>query len=255
MSAATQRVIVLILIAVLIASTTIILYTKPFKKPQPGGVEEKPGEVEKPIVERSKGIGGDRFGFVCFDEEAIEDLGLRWVRPHPGPFIWGRIESKEGRYDFSEADEVVRRAQEMGLNILATIWPYADWDQERWGDIERFVMEDFPELPRSRYKPYDMEAYRKFVKALVERYDGDGVDDMPGLERPIKYWEVLNEPSTGVKAKLHGKRKAFFMGDAEDYFEILKATYEAVKEADPEAKVLNGGMIPLPPPDDPFYKF
>ncbi|MCD6480637.1 beta-galactosidase, partial [Candidatus Bathyarchaeota archaeon] len=251
MKGAIHRVAVLILIAVLIASTLLILYTKNIISPPTGEIEEKPAEKpskaeEKTIVEeKPKEIRGDRFGFVCFDEEALEDLNLGWVRPHPGPFIWGHIEPKEGRYDFSEADEVVRRAQEMGLNILATIWPYADWDQERWGDIERFVMEDFPELPRSRYKPYDMETYKKFVKALVERYDGDGVDDMPGLERPIKYWEVLNEPSTGVKAKLHGKRKAFFMGDAEDYFEILKATYEAVKEADPEAKVLNGGMILL----------
>ena len=125
MSAATQRVIVLILIAVLIASATLILYTKPFKKPQPGGVEEKPGEKpgereEKPIVEeKPKGIGGERFGFVCFDEEAIEDLNLGWVRPHPGPFIWDKIEPTKGSYDFSKTDLYVQAAQEYGIQVVA----------------------------------------------------------------------------------------------------------------------------------------
>jgi len=202
-------------------------------------------------------LRADRFGFVCFDELAISDLNLGWVRPHPGPFVWGKLESEEGEFDFSQSDNVVKRAQEMGIEILATIWPFADWDQKKWGDIDRFVEEDFPDLPTSRYKPYDMQEYKKFVKKLVERYDGDGIDDMPGLKKPIKYWEVLNEPSTGFTNELRGKNKGFFKGDADDYFEILKVTYEAIKEANPEAKVLNGGMVPLPQENEEpaFYDF
>jgi len=30
-----------------------------------------------------------------------------------------------------------------------------------------------------------MQACKKFVKALVERYDGDGKNNMPGLKKPI----------------------------------------------------------------------
>jgi len=183
----------------------------------------------------------DRFGFVCFDPLAISDLNLGWVRPHPGPFIWDKIEPERGKYDFSEVDEVVREAQAMGLNILATIWPYAEWDQEKWGNIDRFVEKrDFPELPSSRYKPYDMQAYKEFVKALVERYDGDGFNDMSGLTKPIKYWEILNEPEAQSE-----DYKCFFQGSGKEYFELVKATYEAVKEADPEAKVVLGGAATL----------
>ena len=239
----------MMIISILLISA-FILYTN-----QPGGgiteQKEKPKEKpeEKPEeehikIKETKPRGADRFGFVCFNEYALKDLNLGWVRPHPGPFIWGRIERVKGKYDFSEADKVVKTAQEMGLNILATIWPYAEWDQKRWGKTNITVIEDFPELPRSRFKPYDMEAYRAFVKALVERYDGDGVNDMPGLKRPIKYWEVLNEPEAQSKEK-DGRLECFFQGDASDFYDLLKATYEAIKEADPEATVIIGGAATL----------
>lgn len=133
--------------------------------------------------------------------------------PAPQSYI-----EKDQRYDFSLTDAVVRDAQSNGLDVLFTIFP------------------------TNAEKPSDMEAYKKFVKSLVERYDGDGVDDMPGLAYPIKHWEVMNEPDMTpetIPPEMLEKLMAFmFKGDAQDYFEILKATYKAVKEADPEAKVL-----------------
>ncbi len=69
-------------------------------------------ESEKPSKEThfSK---ADRFGFVCMDPLATSDLNLGWVRPHPGPFIWGKIEPERGKHDFSEADKVVKEVQAM----------------------------------------------------------------------------------------------------------------------------------------------
>jgi len=217
-------------------------------------VEQGAEKVNESILNESRGsieskleleisIRADRFGFVGMEFVPNEDLGFGWSRPHPGPFIWNTIEPEKGKFDFSEADEIVKLAQAHNISILATIWPYATWDQEKWGNIDRFVKETiFFQLPKSRYKPYDIGEYKLFVKALVERYDGDGINDMSGLEKPIKYWEVLNEPDTSI----FGENLAFFKGNAKDYFEILKATYEAVKEADPEATVINGGTIPIP---------
>ena len=177
-------------------------------------------------------------------------LSLGWDRPHPGPFSWHLIESIKGTYNFSQSDEYVKEAQQRGVQIMATIWPFVDWDQDYWrqqpGWRESKGFER--ELPTSRYKPHDMEAYRQFVRALVERYDGDGVGDMSGLRYPIKHWEVLNEPETGQWTDLN-----FFMGTAADYFEILRASYEEIKAADLDAKVLNGGVAHAPPIDNFWY--
>jgi len=169
--------------------------------------------------------------------DGISKLGIRWARSHKH-FVWGLLEPERGEYDWRTTDGFVHNHQDYNFAVIALIQPFAEWDQANWGPVPAgtspIVFES--ELGRSRRKPYDMDAYRRFVSALVERYDGDGVDDMPGLKYPIKHWEACNEPSLQTGFWIS------FEGSSEDYLEVLKATYEAVKEADPEAKVLQGGM-------------
>jgi hypothetical protein len=90
--------------------------------------------------------------------------------------------------------------------------------------------------PSPSRKPNDMEAYKNFVRKLVERYDGDGQNDMLNLKYPIYFWEVLNEP------EMQNPPLVFFDGPPKDYLEILKVTYETIKETFPEAQVLHAGM-------------
>jgi len=140
----------------------------------------------------------------------------------------------------------VRAAQDHNLHLLATIWPFADWDQAYWKQQPGWqASHGFEQdLPTSRYKPHDMEAYKSFVRAMVERYDGDGENDMPGLKYPVKQWEVLNEPESGGWGDLN-----FFKGTTQDYLEVLQATYEAIRGADPDAVILHGGAAG----QDPFW--
>lgn len=168
----------------------------------------------------------------------VSELKVHWARPHPGPFIWGSIEKSKGSYDWSETDQYVRDAGDYRVLITATIWPYADWDQEQCREkLPDAPFRFMPAVGDYHGKPCDDDGYRRFVTALVERYDGDGVDDMPGLSYPIKYWEVINEPEGETGAP-------FFKGSDQsaDYLEILKTTFLAIRAADPDAKVLNGGI-------------
>ena len=54
----------------------------------------------------------------------------KWVRPHPGPFVWNRIEKEQGFFSWEDADKYVVYAQEHNQTTLATIWPYSNWDQK-----------------------------------------------------------------------------------------------------------------------------
>jgi len=163
----------------------------------------------------------------CVQEEA--DLGIKWEQGLPGPFSWYLVEKEKGNYDWSKADQYVQQIQQYGFAIVSTIWPFTDWDQASWAPLPTKPQGSvLQELGKGRRKPYDMNAYMSFVSAMVERYDGDGTNDMPGLIYPIKYWEPCDEPHL----------KPYFDGTPQDYLEVLRASYEAIKKADSGAKVL-----------------
>jgi hypothetical protein len=120
-------------------------------------------------------------------------------------------------YDFSMHDNLYGQVPK-GMQILANIT--ADVDGQR----------NHGYTQKNSYLPKDEKVYSDFVKAVIERYDGDGIDDMPNLTNPIKYWQVDNEPPKRLKG----------------YAKFLEITYKAIKEADPECKVLIGGATGFP---------
>jgi hypothetical protein len=166
-------------------------------------------------------------------------------------------EAENEDISYGKTDRLVKEYQEDGIGLLVTLWPFADWDQKRKSNASDYMVsendeflprdsgdmsEDMDYLPRYRGNPFDWEVYRKWIKAIVERYDGDGKNDMPGLKIPIKYWEVMNEPDLAVPEGAEDEgRLDFYTEDPEDYGELLIKTSEAIKEADSEAKVLIAG--------------
>ncbi|MFH2106018.1 MAG: hypothetical protein ABII22_02060 [Candidatus Micrarchaeota archaeon] len=214
----------------------------------------EPPKEETTVVEPAKTeklsippeIEGNCIGFLVGTPEemsTVNTIGASWVRPHPGPFVWGFVQPTEAeKYDFSRTDEYAIAAQKNNVTILATIWPFADWDQKKYSKDCSVGKEDefYPSgtnkgIPAMRCKPYSMADYTKFLTKLVERYDGDGINDMPGLKYPIKYWEIINEP------ELESSTLNFFKGDQQDYLDVVKASYGAIKETCEDCKIVQGG--------------
>lgn len=191
-----------------------------------------------------------RFGFMQGNSYGgMSDLGVHWQRPTLEIFSWNLMEPEKGKYDWKLQDDTVRFTQQYNLNLVADIQPYADWDQKKCR--KKLFEEAKPGIPSYgpyRQKPCDMDDYRNFVMRLVERYDGDGLGDMPGLKIPIKHWEVMNEVSD--QGPLTDNT---FIGTAQEYVEILKATFGAIKKADSRAKILQGGVAELSPGQIGFW--
>ncbi|MFA6963517.1 MAG: hypothetical protein WC227_02265 [Patescibacteria group bacterium] len=213
-------------------------------------------------------ILNNKFGFLSAgpgDGEFITGVGGGWVRPHPGAFVWERSQSSaDAEYYYSISDKEVARYQKDNVAILATIWPFADWDQMNNPKASSCAVSSNDEfapggedskkgskpgldeetygrgyLPLQRCAPTDWIAYKKWITAMVERYDGDGIKDMAGLTMPIKHWEVMNEPDLSSPDGID--RLKFWKDTPEAYGTLLINTSEAIKAADSEAKVVIAG--------------
>lgn len=195
--------------------------------------------VGTPPEERRLAPADSPFGFhpasVDGDYGLARKIGVDWDR---GGFYFMWVLSQpdpRGRIRWEMYDSYFRGLPE-GMQCLKNITVAHDGMVERPGrrprpGRSRRRVDVSRHLEGTTYRPKDPEAYARWVRAAVERYDGDGVDDMPGLRTPAKFWQVDNEPPRG----------------REGYPDLQRITYEAVKEADPEATVLAGGLkLPLP---------
>jgi len=147
-------------------------------------------------------------------------MGSLWLRSF-GPYDltslhWPFIEPKEGEFHFDRHDARVRDAGSRNLFPMGLV-----------------EFNDIPDYARSSNGYFDEKKYLDFLTKVVERYDGDGVNDMPGLQRPIKYWEIGNEVTM----------KTEFTGTPEDYGHVLQISYRAIKANCPDCQVLIAGWM------------
>ncbi len=149
--------------------------------------------------------------------------GVTWAKTRLEAFAWGQIEPSEPvggvpTYSWDCTDAAVAEYQAAGIvNMQSYLTPKSSWASEGALDI----------MPKAQY----MDAWRRFVADLFERYDGDGVDDMPGLVRGITHW-VIGPEWTGFWPS----------GDADDYIALLEATRDAAKAVFPDCQL---GTIPF----------
>ena len=83
-----------------------------------GPKDKKDKESYEIVVEYDSNTLNSRFGFMHPDDFSdMTDMGVFWQRPHPGPSIWGEIETKSGVFNWDDCDHEVKRSQKYGVNI------------------------------------------------------------------------------------------------------------------------------------------
>ena len=185
-----------------------------------------------------------RFGELTeMRDERMRGKEGQWVRPHPGPFIWNHIEKEKGKFSWEEADKYVVYAQEHNQTILATIWPHANWEQKSCK--RKKARSPFGNrFTKYLSNPCSMDDYKNFLLKLIDRYDGDGNNDMPGLTKPIKHWDIMNEPEF----------RMFFKGSKEDFVEIFNFSSKIIREKQKDAVIVMAGAAGMFPENKKYWK-
>ncbi|MEK7449255.1 MAG: hypothetical protein AAB019_07195 [Planctomycetota bacterium] len=158
----------------------------------------------------------DKPDFKSLDYGDALNIGVKWERP-------GMYAS----YPFNvELMDKIYKDIPQGINILANI-----------------------ETPRQKgtFKLRISEKeYQDFVKQLVERYDGDGINDAPNLKNPIKYWQIDNEPPFWQMAQVDNLSPdplKWMKDTRDDYAHILELADSAIKSACLDCKTVIGGTV------------
>lgn len=146
--------------------------------------------------------------------DLMRALGIRLVRY---TVYWNKVEQTEapGVYDEQELagyDDAVRRAKESGIELELVV--HAEPPGSGW--------------------PNRHEAYRRFadfMTMLARRYPS------------VRYWELWNEMETGFTDLFGARRPDYAMFErGRCYAQMLKVAYPAIKQANPQAWVLLGGL-------------
>lgn len=152
----------------------------------------------------------------------LQNTRSNWIR---NTIFWPSVEPNDrnpNQYRWGPADSLTRAAVDNCANMIITIDNTPAWAAT--------------EGERSPFKSNLTSEFVEFVTALVERYDGDGIDDAPS-GAVINHWEFYNEPDFGGTHETDG-----WGNHGARYAEMLKAVYPAVKAANPKAKVIFGGI-------------
>jgi hypothetical protein len=144
------------------------------------------------------------------DIKYLKELGVRAIRV---PLQWQFIKMRPGEYDWSTVDRLLKAAQTNQIDVLFTIRT----------TFQQTPLKRMPRRGVIQINPpsMDMKEWVHFVEILANRCQGQGIN-----------YEIENEVNEA----------AFWKGTLEEYLELLKAGYDAIKKADPKAKVLPSAM-------------
>ncbi len=161
---------------------------------------------------------------------AFQTAGIEWTRRNA--FFWSVVEPVEGERNWGTVvslENDLSNSSKQGINTILIVRSTPFWAQQIYGH------------PCGSIKEEKFEAFAAFMKDLVTRYSTPPFN--------VKYWELGNEPD--VDPSLVSPDSQFgCWGDLNDpyygggvYGKMLKVVYPAIKAADPDAKVLIGGLL------------
>jgi hypothetical protein len=158
----------------------------------------------------------------------MREAGVQWAREEiswdklqrtkGGPFQWAGDGS--GFYNY---DRSIERMHKADINVLGLLAYNPAWFKSKNPALDEWIGD-----------------WGDYVYQTVARYGRD--------RKQIKYWEIWNEPNLRISGYESG------LYTIKDYVRVLNVARAAAKAADPEAKIVLGGITSIwsdiPTPED-----
>lgn len=137
---------------------------------------------------------------------------------------WANVEKEKGRFLWTGLDAEVNAALSMGVDsIFMTLG----------GAIPAWARDPAWPVQPGKGLPKDIRDWENFCKAVAARYKG-----------VVGYYQIWQEPGWDRSAPPVADGVMYFSGEAEwDYMPLLKAGYNGIKKADPNAYVMTGSLF------------
>jgi polysaccharide biosynthesis protein PslG len=195
---------------------------------------------------------GEFFGVTTIhppDVLTLARMGQARVGVLRQPFGWAGLEPSQGNYNFAEFDRVVAVAASRGITVLPFIYGTPPWARNCTG-IPDFYCDRVTPLRSAQGR----QRWPALLQALVDRYGPKGTlwtdpnDAYSPPYRPIRTWQIWNEPNSATYFRPKPQPKA--------YYQLLKSASNAIHSRDPGALIMLGGLFGTPPkPGIPLWTF
>ena len=147
--------------------------------------------------------------------QLVRAMGAPWIVEF---FPWAYYQAADGDIAWEHPDQVVAHAHAQGLTIIARMGLTPDWARP-------------PDTPLTYLDEDAYDDFAAFAAAFAARYRGE-----------VDYLIIGNEPNLSYE---WGYRPT----TAQDYVDLLREVYPAVKQANPDMQILAGALAPTLEPE------
>ncbi|MBI1903467.1 MAG: hypothetical protein HYS13_20380 [Planctomycetia bacterium] len=156
--------------------------------------------------------------------KAFGDLKVPLAKPYAEFHEWGAMQkSKDAPIDFLQLDRLIKEYHDAGFTeFYLSLKSNSTWASR---DVTKLAARNT--VPKEEYWPL----YEAWVRAVVTRYGTTGAGSMPGLKRPVRFFEIGTEFSS------------FQPEPTADYLKMLERGYKTVKAVNKDAIVLHAAFL------------
>jgi hypothetical protein len=206
--------------------------------------DEPTNQIFLPYLEKSWGqsIFGIELHSIT-DKGGLNQMigaGAFWIRRNG--LLWSDVESVLGNRNWQDPrvlalEEQMINANQAGMEVILIVRSTPEWARQD------------PHLECGRIKVEYISEFASFVGEAVERYSKPPYN--------VRFWQIWNEPDAPIARSedpygCWGNPDEPYFG-AGYYTEVLKQVYPAIKQANPQAQVVVGGLLlPCDPIQNPI---